>query len=72
MDWLDWAAKIWAINRATASLRTGRLIGHADLEARVLDYSRILVSEIVASCPIREGSDPKEKQALVITTKILL
>ncbi|OCK90118.1 uncharacterized protein K441DRAFT_666485 [Cenococcum geophilum 1.58] len=26
---VDWAAKIWAINRATVSLRTGRLIDHA-------------------------------------------
>ena len=30
MDWPDWAAKIWAINPATVSLRTGRLIDHAD------------------------------------------
>ena len=29
MDWLDWVAKIWAINPATVSLRTGRLIDHA-------------------------------------------
>jgi hypothetical protein len=29
MDWLDWEAKIWAINRVTVSLRTGRLIDHA-------------------------------------------
>ena len=54
MDWLDWAAKIWAINRATVSLRTGCLIDHAGLDTSKLQD--VAIAEAVGVVVLKDSN----------------